>query len=99
MNESDRLKIWKFEDAPADLSSKFTGAPQPEWLLLVPASMPEVDQAIRRQPDLNSLWRYESEIGVVYAGSSPLTVLLNSVDAASPETIAAARHACGSQET
>jgi len=79
VNQSDRLQIWKFDNAPAHLKSGFTGSKPPEWLLLIPFSMSEIDDAILAEGEFAYSSRYRVESSVVYVGFSPMEILLNTV--------------------
>jgi len=76
---SDRLMVWKFEEAPPHLADRCSGVIRPLWLVLIPASIygPDIDDAIRTQSTLSDVCRYQTENrDVIYVGSSRLDALL-----------------------
>ena len=70
---SNRITIWRFEDAPARLRSLHAGASEPDWLVLVPRSFhsPDVDEAIVR--GAVSVSRFDAPGGdIVYVGMATM---------------------------
>lgn len=82
LDNFDLVKVWKFGEAPAHLRRWHSGASDPEWLALIPASIhgPDLDDAIREQSGVD-LGTYQTETGdFVYTGSSRLDLILVAFD-------------------
>lgn len=70
---SNRITIWRFEDAPARLRALHAGASEPDWLVLVPRTFhsPDVDEAIVR--GAVSVSRFDTPSGdIVYVGMASM---------------------------
>lgn len=83
--DSDFLRVWKFDDAPAALKAGFGSSGHPQWLALVPRSIkgPDLDEAIRSHSELETLLTRETEAGdIVYVGSARVDVFMEAVSCA-----------------
>jgi hypothetical protein len=68
---SDRIMIWGFKTAPAELRSLYCGASEPEWLALVPQSIygPDIDDMMLRNSRELQVSRLETGDGdIVFTG-------------------------------
>ena len=80
---SDRLIVWKFDSAPAELRARHRGRQSPDWVALIPAEIggADLEAVILAQAGLSALDRYQTETGdVVYFGSSDPSTLLGAID-------------------
>lgn len=78
----ERIMVWKYDEAPADLKSNYRGPANPTWLALIPASIygNDLDDAIRKQMGAVQLSKYCNDAGdFVYAGSDPIEAFLTAV--------------------
>ena len=84
MKTSDRLVVWKFEAAPAELRGLSRLGGSPRWLALVPAGMvgPDLELTIRTQVGQMGLEVCRMPSGdVVYVGSSDVAEFLEAANA------------------
>jgi hypothetical protein len=68
----DMIRVWKFDEAPADLKRLHSGEQRPQWLVLIPASIYrlDMDAAIRAQSCGDELCEYQTKTGdIVYTGA------------------------------
>jgi hypothetical protein len=71
---SECVMVWQFNSAPVELRSIHAGLAEPEWLVLIPASLcaSEIEDRINSQ-GARDLRRYTTASGdIVYTGSSNL---------------------------
>ena len=79
----NRVMVWKFDSAPAELRALHKGRQSPSWLALVPKKIcgADLDAAIIAQTRLLNLDRHQTEAGdIVYFGSSDPAPLLGAID-------------------
>jgi hypothetical protein len=68
----EHIKVWKFDDAPAELKIGCRSGKRPQWLVLVPRSIKgsDLDEAIQARSEVESLFTYQTASGdVIYVGS------------------------------
>ena len=76
---SDRVRIWKFSEAPVELQAMSQDSQKPEWVALVPKSLygPDLEEAFRERARTRTIVRYESPVGdIVLMGVSPIMELV-----------------------
>jgi hypothetical protein len=69
----DRVRVWKFDDAPADLRVLHKGKKPPKWLAFIPSAIhgTDLEEAIVAHTPVTDLDKYKTDAGdVVYVGSS-----------------------------
>jgi hypothetical protein len=74
--KSDRIVVWKFALAPAELRRMHKDPKRPAWVALIPLAVhaADVDQAIRSQAGPEGVFQYETARGdVVYMGYGGLS--------------------------
>ena len=79
----NRVMVWKFDSAPAELRALHNGRRSPGWLALVPKKIcgADLNTAIIAQTGLIDLDRCQTEAGdVVYFGSSDAAPPLGAID-------------------
>ena len=75
----DRVMVWKFDAAPADLQALYTGTGSPRWVALIPAAIhgPDLEAAIEAQ---GGVQKHSAGGGdVAYIGASDVTEFLELV--------------------
>jgi hypothetical protein len=75
----DRVMVWKFDTAPADLQALYAGTVSPRWVALIPAAIdgPDLQAAIEAQSGVE---KHSVEGGdVAYIGASDVTEFLELV--------------------
>ena len=78
----ERIMVWQFDAAPAELQGLHNRGYSPRWLALIPASIhgPDLARAIREQTSDISMDEYRTLSGdIVYVGSSGLAEILHAV--------------------
>jgi hypothetical protein len=78
----DCIKVWKYEDAPAELKQGRRGSDTPQWLALIPRSLmgPDLSEAIQARSQTASLSSYQFDDGnIVITGSSREDVFMEAV--------------------
>ena len=86
--KSDRITVWKFDDAPAKLQRMHVTATRPTWVAFIPQTIyaADVDEAIGRRWAREGVFRYETSSGdVVYMGCVALKQFVETVGANRPK--------------
>jgi hypothetical protein len=68
----EHIKVWRFDDAPAELKVGCRSGKRPQWLALVPRSIKgsDLDEAIQARSEVESLFIHQTASGdVIYIGS------------------------------
>ena len=88
--EFNRVMVWKFDAAPADLRALYQGAHSAKWLALIPRAIygADLEATIRAHTETIDLDKRLTESGdVVYAGSSEAAHFLGAVELSLVRTV------------